>query len=529
MARRPWQWSTPRGRAVVDAVAALADGAPPVHPAPRANRCYDWECGDAAATARAFAAASHVTRLTLARQSPRHLLPGAARGPRGVGRRRRALHASRVASERARAGAQPRAHPPRSPRAGPLRDGGRRRRIRLEDPALSRVRGARVGGAPPRPPGQVGVEPQPRASSPTPSRATTCSRASWPSTRTGRVTALRVHSIQNLGAYVATGMPISIILNMERMVSGLYAIPAIHLRLEGAFTNTVPINVYRGVGRLECVYTVERLIERAARETGRDPIALRRLNMVRAFPYRDGHRRRLRLGRLRRAPRRGARARRRRRGFPRGARTPRGAASCAASASGRTSRAPAGCRASMPRCGCCPRGPWRFPSAASPRGRATRPSSPRSSPSGSACPSRRCASSMGDTDLVADGVGTFASRSMVRGGSAAVEAVDLVVDAGKRMAAHLLEAALADVEYRRRRVHRRRHRPVDRHLRRRAGRRARGRCPPLSAPRSPPRGCTRTARSRSRTAARCASWRSIPRPAPSPSPRGRWWTTRAAR
>ena len=55
---------------------------------------------------------------------------------------------------------------------------------------------------------------------------------------------------------------------------------------------------------------------------------------------------------------------------------------------------------------------------------------------------------MGDTDRVADGVGTFASRSMVRGGSAAVEASDLVVAAGQRMAAHLLEAAVADVEYR---------------------------------------------------------------------------------
>ena len=55
---------------------------------------------------------------------------------------------------------------------------------------------------------------------------------------------------------------------------------------------------------------------------------------------------------------------------------------------------------------------------------------------------------MGDTDLVSDGVGTFASRSMVRGGSAAVEASDLVVAAGARMAAHLLEAAVADIECR---------------------------------------------------------------------------------
>src|SRR5207244_11620429 len=81
-------------------------------------------------------------------------------------------------------------------------------------------------------------------------------------------------------------LTICIYRNVEPITSGVYWIPAIHLTLEGAFTNTVPINVYRGVGRLECVYTVERLIERAARETGRDVVTLRRANMVRAFPYR---------------------------------------------------------------------------------------------------------------------------------------------------------------------------------------------------------------------------------------------------
>ena len=55
---------------------------------------------------------------------------------------------------------------------------------------------------------------------------------------------------------------------------------------------------------------------------------------------------------------------------------------------------------------------------------------------------------MGDTDRVAKGVGTFASRSMVRGGSAAVEASDIMIEAGTTMAAHLLEAAPADIEYR---------------------------------------------------------------------------------
>jgi len=55
---------------------------------------------------------------------------------------------------------------------------------------------------------------------------------------------------------------------------------------------------------------------------------------------------------------------------------------------------------------------------------------------------------MGDTDRVAKGVGTFASRSMVRAGSAVVEASESVIAAGKAMAAHLLEAAVADIEYR---------------------------------------------------------------------------------
>ena len=85
---------------------------------------------------------------------------------------------------------------------------------------------------------------------------------------------------------------------------------------------------------------------------------------------------------------------------------------------------------------------------------------------------------MGDTDRVADGVGTFASRSMVRGGNAAVEAADVVVATGKRMAAHLLEAAAADIEYRDGAFTVVGHRPVDRHLRRRARRRRRRRCPP---------------------------------------------------
>jgi len=72
---------------------------------------------------------------------------------------------------------------------------------------------------------------------------------------------------------------------MERMISGLYAIPAIHLHVEGALTNTVPINVYRGVGAWSaCTRGAAGRAGRA--RDGWDRVALRRANMVRTFPYR---------------------------------------------------------------------------------------------------------------------------------------------------------------------------------------------------------------------------------------------------
>jgi carbon-monoxide dehydrogenase large subunit len=242
-------------------------------------------------------------------------------------------------------------------------------------------------------------------------------------------------------------MPISIILNMERMVSGVYAIPAIHLTLQGAFTNTVPINVYRGVGRLECVYAAERLVERAARETGRDPAAFRRANLVRAFPYRTATGAVYDSGdyvaRLDEAialadvagfaARREAAARRGRlRGIGIGPYV---------EGTGGVPREYAEVRV-------LPEGIVEvlMGSQSQGQGHETVFAQVVAERLGVAFEAVRIAT--GDTDLVADGVGTFASRSMVRGGSAAVEASDLMVAAGKAMAAGLLEAAVGDIEYR---------------------------------------------------------------------------------
>ena len=330
----------------------------------------------------------------------------------------------------------------------------------------------------------------------------------------GRFTALRVHSTQNLGAYVATGMPISIILNMERMVSGLYAIPAIHLALEGAFTNTVPINVYRGVGRLECVYTVERLVERAARETGRDGAALRRLNMVRTFPYQtatgaiyDSGDYVARLDEAHRA--------RRRRRFP--ARRDEAArrGKLRGIGIGPYLEGTGGVPREYAEVRVLPTGIVEVPIGSQSQGQGHETVFAQVVAERLGVPFETVRIVQGDTDRVADGVGTFASRSMVRGGSAAVEASDLVVAAGTRDGGAAPRGRGGRRRVSRRRVHGRRHRPVDRDLRGRARRRRREAAGAPSAPRSPPRPCTRTGRSRSRTAARSASSRSIPRPAPS--------------
>ena len=338
-----------------------------------------------------------------------------------------------------------------------------------------------------------------------------------------------MHSTQNLGAYVATGMPISIILNMERMVSGLYAIPAIHLRLEGAFTNTVPINVYRGVGRLECVYTVERLIERAARETGRDPVALRRLNMVRAFPYRtatgavyDSGDYVARLDEaLERADAAGFPARRAeaaRRGRLRGL-----GVGPYVEGTGGVPREYAEVRV-------LPTGIVEVPMGSQSQGQGHETVFAQVVAERLGVPYETVRIVQGDTDRVADGVGTFASRSMVRGGSAAVEAVGPRRRGGHGGWRRISSRPRAgDIEYRDGAFARRRDRPVDRDLRRRAGRR-RGDAARRARHRARRRDDAREPRrSRSPTAARCASSRSIPRPAPSRSPRGRWSTTPAAR
>ena len=97
----------------------------------------------------------------------------------------------------------------------------------------------------------------------------------------GRILALRVRTEANMGAYLSTLAPIIPTAGGTRGLTGVYAIPSAHVRVNLRFTNTTPIDAYRGAGRPEAAFLIERLIEIAARETGRESCALRRLNMAR--------------------------------------------------------------------------------------------------------------------------------------------------------------------------------------------------------------------------------------------------------
>ncbi|MFN0305809.1 MAG: xanthine dehydrogenase family protein molybdopterin-binding subunit [Burkholderiales bacterium] len=434
--------------AIIDAKRALATDARPLHAdVPMKNRAYDWQCGDATATERAFANATHVTRMSLIdnRLVTCFMEPRAALAEWDANAGRLTFHGG-LQSVHA------------------LADN----LARILGLPIDRVRciSGDVGGG-------FGskIQAYPEYVAIAWAARKLARPVRWTSTRsegflsdaqsrdhqidgelaldaTGRIMALRVHSITDVGAYIAPCVPFSTVSNMQRMISSLYAIPAIHLRVTGAFTNTVPINVYRGVGRFECVYTVERLIGAAANETGRESTALRRMNLVRAdaFPYHSAtgavydsgdYVARMdecvMLGDVA-----GFSARReesQRRGLLRGI-----ALGPYLEGTGGVPQEYAEVRVNGDQTVDVPVG-------SNSQGQSHETVFAQVVAERLGVPFEAVRIVAGDTDKVAKGVGTFASRSMVRAGSAAAEVVDLTIALGKNMAAHVMEAAATDIEY----------------------------------------------------------------------------------
>ena len=98
-------------------------------------------------------------------------------------------------------------------------------------------------------------------------------------------TALRTDTYANMGAYLSTFAPSVPTWLHGTLMAGNYKTPLIYVNVKAVFTNTVPVDAYRGAGRPEATYQLERLIDKAAHELKVDPIKLRRQNFVTEFPY----------------------------------------------------------------------------------------------------------------------------------------------------------------------------------------------------------------------------------------------------
>jgi carbon-monoxide dehydrogenase large subunit len=263
-----------------------------------------------------------------------------------------------------------------------------------------------------------------------------------------RFQALKVETIANMGAYLSNFAPEIPTLSGAVMLSGVYAIPAIHVSVKGVFTNTVPVDAYRGAGRPEAAYALERLVDVAARRLGVGPDELRRRNFIRpeAMPYRtplgltydSGDFQRNMDDALRAARASDFAARRaeaRRRGRCRGL----------------------GYAVYIEQSGFPPDefAELRF----DPSGTLTILIGTQSSGQGHQTAYAQLAAErlglpldkirvmQGDTAAVGFGRGTGGSRSLPVGGAALADAAHKLVAKGRRIAAHLLEAAEADVEF----------------------------------------------------------------------------------
>jgi carbon-monoxide dehydrogenase large subunit len=261
----------------------------------------------------------------------------------------------------------------------------------------------------------------------------------------GRILALEADALHDLGAYVSTHG----VIPLQRgvlMYSGVYAIPAVSVRAQGVFTNAQPTSPYRGAGRPEVAYLVERLMDRAARRLGLDPAEIRRRNAIppSAMPwttpvgavYDSGDFPGALEAALRMADW-GGREARRAEAEARGRRYGMGVACWIEVSSFLDDRAEL-------RMGADGTLSVVAPTHSHGQGHATVYAQMTAEWLG--VDPARVRLVQGDTDRVPLGRGTFGSRSMAVAGSALRLAADRLADRARAWAAHLMECAPADVE-----------------------------------------------------------------------------------
>ena len=446
--------------AVVDMKKALAGGAA-VHDEAPDNLCYHWELGDKAATDAAFATAAHVTKLDLVnnRLIPNAMEPRAAIGAYDAATDEHTLittsqnpHVIRLLM-----GAFVLGIPEHKLRVlAPDVGGGFGSKIyHYAEEALVTWAAKKIG----RPVKWVAERSESFLSDAHGRDHITHAKMAFD--KEGKALALRADTLANMGSYLSTFAPSVPTWLYGTLLAGQYTTPAIYCNVKAVFTNTVPVDAYRGAGRPEATFVVERLMSKAARELRIDQVELRRKNFIQPhqFPYQTpvavvydtgnyqaGMDKAIEL-----ADYKGFETRR-----------------AASIAKGKLRGI--GVSSYVEACGIAPSS---LVGALGARAGLYEAATVRVNPTGSVSiltgshshgqghdttfaqivadklgiPIEQVEIVHGDTAKVPFGMGTYGSRSLAVGGTAIVKALNKVIDKGRKIAAHLLEASEADIVF----------------------------------------------------------------------------------
>ena len=441
--------------------AAVKAGAPQLYAEAKNNLCYDWHIGDKAAADAAFAKAAHVTKLDIVNN---RLVPNAMEPRAYIGEYDRATgeHTLFTTSQNPHAirllmGAFVLHVPEHKLRVvAPDVGGGFGSKIyHYAEEAVVTWAATQLG----RPVKWTADRSESFISDAHGRDHVT--HAELALDKVGKFLGLRVATLANLGGYLSTFAPAVPTYLYATLLAGTYTTPAIYAEVKGVFTNTVPVDAYRGAGRPEASYLLERLVDKAASELKTDPAELHRKNFIPkdAYPYQTpvalaydsgDYFSTLDLA-LKAADYAGFQKRRddaRKRGKLRGIGLATYIEACGVAPSAVAGSL--GARAGLYEVAAVrvnPTGSVTVLTGTHSHGQGHETTFAQVVAERLGIPVDQVDVVHGDTAKTPFGMGTYGSRSLPVGGSALVKALDKIETKGKKIAAHLLEAAEADIEF----------------------------------------------------------------------------------
>lgn len=271
--------------AITETSAALNEAAPQLHPEAPGNLIFDWQLGDADETDRAIASAAHVTEITILnnRLSPNPMEPRATLGIYDAAEDHYTCYTTSQNPHVARLvmSAFYNVAPENKLRViAPDVGGGFGSKIYIYPEELVCLWASKKTGVPVK-----WTSDRTEAFLTDAHGRDHVSKVKMAFDADHRIIGLKVDTVANLGAYMSLFSSCVPTYLYATLLSGQYAIPAIHANVRAVYTNTVPVDAYRGAGRPEATYVLERTIETAARELGISPAELRRKNFIRSFPH----------------------------------------------------------------------------------------------------------------------------------------------------------------------------------------------------------------------------------------------------